>query len=106
MLQATQPLYWRSDDRGGESTSCLVDSGAQRVLKSPSPAPQVLLPNVNDRKRCSASVAAPAPSGATDTAGTASVSGTVKRPNGQLYHPRRLSGLPDVTPLPMPGSPP
>src|SRR3979490_214374 len=44
-------------------------------------------------------MAAPAPSGATDTAGAPAVSGTVKRPNGELYHPRRLSGLPDVTPL-------
>ncbi|MCA1684155.1 MAG: AAA family ATPase [Actinobacteria bacterium] len=42
-----------------------------------------------------------APSGSVGTAATAAavVSGPVARPNGQLYHPRQLSGLPDVTAL-------
>ncbi|MGH3625346.1 MAG: AAA family ATPase [Sciscionella sp.] len=40
--------------------------------------------------------ATPAPSGAS---GPAVVTGPVTRPNGQLYHPRTLSGLPDVTAL-------
>jgi nitric oxide reductase NorQ protein len=41
----------------------------------------------------------PAPSAPVQPAATAVVSGPVTRPNGQLYHPRQLSGLPDVTAL-------
>lgn len=50
----------------------------------------------------SATTATPAPSTPTaplSSAATAVVSGPVARPNGQLYHPRQLSGLPDVTAL-------
>lgn len=36
---------------------------------------------------------------AATTTGTGAVSGPVARPNGQMYHPRKLSGLPDVTAL-------
>jgi nitric oxide reductase NorQ protein len=43
--------------------------------------------------------ATPAPSVLSGSAATAVVSGPVTRPNGQLYHPRQLSGLPDVTAL-------
>src|SRR5262249_54485148 len=46
----------------------------------------------------STTLAPSAPSGSTTTA-AAVVSGPVRRPNGQLYHPRQLSGLPDVTAL-------
>jgi nitric oxide reductase NorQ protein len=41
--------------------------------------------------------AAPAPSGASGSA--APVTGPVMRPNGIAYHPRQLSGMPDVTAL-------
>src|SRR5438477_412989 len=40
---------------------------------------------------------APAPSGASGSA--APVTGPVLRPNGMAYHPRQLSGMPDVTAL-------
>jgi len=40
-----------------------------------------------------------APSTTTTTTATGAVSGPVTRPNGQLYHPRQLSGLPDVDAL-------
>lgn len=44
--------------------------------------------------------ATPAPSKpATPPAPPALVTGPVKRPNGQMYHPRKLSGLSDVTAL-------
>jgi nitric oxide reductase NorQ protein len=43
--------------------------------------------------------ATPAPSAPVGPPATAVVSGPVTRPNGQLYHPRQLSGLPDVTAL-------
>jgi hypothetical protein len=46
-----------------------------------------------------ATTATPAPSVLSGSAATAVVSGPVTRPNGQLYHPRQLSGLPDVTAL-------
>jgi nitric oxide reductase NorQ protein len=52
--------------------------------------------------RTTTPTAAPAPTGttATATAGEeAPVTGPVPRPNGQLYHPRQLSGMPDVTAL-------
>ncbi len=43
---------------------------------------------------------APAPSApATPPAPPALVTGPVRRPNGQMYHPRKLSGLSDVTAL-------
>jgi MoxR-like ATPase len=47
----------------------------------------------------SATTATPAPSVPSGSAATAVASGPVTRPNGQLYHPRQLSGLPDVTAL-------
>ena len=47
----------------------------------------------------SALSATPATSAPSGSVGTAVVSGPVIRPNGQLYHPRQLSGLPDVTAL-------
>ena len=46
-----------------------------------------------------ATTATPAPSVLSGSAAAAVVSGPVTRPNGQLYHPRQLSGLPDVTAL-------
>ncbi|HEX6401680.1 MAG TPA: hypothetical protein VF003_00710 [Pseudonocardiaceae bacterium] len=49
----------------------------------------------------SAPSATPATSTSSGSVGTAAaavvVSGPVTRPNGQLYHPRQLSGLPDMT---------
>jgi MoxR-like ATPase len=41
----------------------------------------------------------PATTPAAAPSATAKVTGPVARPNGQLYHPRTLSGLPDVTAL-------
>ena len=52
--------------------------------------------------RSSATGVTPAPSVPSVPSGSAAravVSGPVTRPNGQLYHPRQLSGLPDVTAL-------
>ncbi|MFI5593676.1 AAA family ATPase [Amycolatopsis sp. NPDC051758] len=47
--------------------------------------------------RGTATTAAPAP--ATPPAPPVLVTGPVRRPNGQMYHPRKLSGLSDVTAL-------
>ncbi|GAB2790594.1 AAA family ATPase [Amycolatopsis magusensis] len=46
-----------------------------------------------------ATLAAAPPPPATPPAPPALVTGPVRRPNGQMYHPRRLSGLSDVTAL-------
>ncbi|MCR3721126.1 MULTISPECIES: AAA family ATPase [Prauserella salsuginis group] len=47
-------------------------------------------------RQTAAPAARPQPTGA---AGPAIVTGPVRRPNGQMYHPRKLSGLSDVTAL-------
>ncbi|MBB3666205.1 hypothetical protein FB384_005166 [Prauserella sediminis] len=47
-------------------------------------------------RQTAAAAARPQPTGA---AGSAIVTGPVRRPNGQMYHPRKLSGLSDVTAL-------
>ncbi|MFI9811539.1 AAA family ATPase [Saccharothrix variisporea] len=52
------------------------------------------------RKRRTKPIAtAPTPAAPAPPPSTAAVTGPVMRPNGMAYHPRRLSGMPDVTAL-------
>lgn len=89
---STKPLRYRATATTTAAASALPapssSSRPPRTTAAPSTA--------------SATTSAPstpsAPSGSTTTA-AAVVSGPVTRPNGQLYHPRQLSGLPDVTAL-------
>ncbi|MEY8042750.1 AAA family ATPase [Saccharopolyspora cebuensis] len=53
--------------------------------------PKATAPKTTPPKATAGKGAAPAP--------TPAVTGPVARPNGQMYHPRTLSGLPDVTAL-------
>ncbi len=71
---------------------------ASAVTPAPSPTPRPRRP-----KPASTAPAAPTPAPSTTTSTTTrparKVTGPVKRPNGMDYHPRLLSGMPDVTAL-------
>ncbi len=79
---STKPLRYRATPTASAAPSSARPARTPRTA-APSPV-------------ASATPAASAPVG---PAATAVVSGPVTRPNGQLYHPRQLSGLPDVTAL-------
>jgi hypothetical protein len=68
------------------ATATAAPSTSHRAARTRRPTPTAATPPATS---------ASAPSGAAATV----VSGPVARPNGQLYHPRQLSGLPDVTAL-------
>lgn len=84
---STKPLRYRAT-----ATTATVAASAP-VAPSSSPRPAR---SPRTTATPSATTATPAPSG---SVAPAAVSGPVRRPNGQLYHPRQLSGLPDVTAL-------
>jgi hypothetical protein len=78
---STKPIRYRSTPTTADAAAVpvAVPSGTPRRPRTPRPTP-------------------PPPTTPTPS-GTAVVSGPVARPNGQLYHPRQLSGLPDVDAL-------
>jgi hypothetical protein len=94
-VAATTPLAYRAtattaNAAAPTATPAPAPSGAprpRRAKKTPAatPAPSATAPT-----------SAPAPSGTTSSA---PVTGPVMRPNGMAYHPRQLSGMPDVTAL-------
>ncbi|TWP46046.1 AAA family ATPase [Lentzea tibetensis] len=80
---STKPVRYRSTPTTADAAAApvAIPSGTPRRPRTPrptTPPPATTTP------------AAPA---------TPAVTGPVTRPNGQLYHPRTLSGLPDVTAL-------
>jgi MoxR-like ATPase len=80
---STKPVRYRSTPTTADAAAApvAVPSGAPRRPRAPRPT-------------------TPPPATTTPTApATPAVTGPVTRPNGQLYHPRKLSGLPDVTAL-------
>ncbi|MFD1044147.1 AAA family ATPase [Kibdelosporangium lantanae] len=100
----------RSAGAVGNALKTLVDQGhAQTVSAAPLAyratatttsvaAPAIVLnvsPPRSTKKTRTPSTSAPAKAGTS----TLPVSGPVMRPNGMAYHPRQLSGMPDVTAL-------
>ena len=90
---STRPVRYRA--------TATTTTAAASALSAPSGSPSPARP-----PRTTAAPSAPSatpvtsvPSGSVGTAAAVVVSGPVTRPNGQLYHPRQLSGLPDVTAL-------
>lgn len=80
-VAATTPLTYRA-------TATTASAAATTITPAPSGTPRPHRPKTPT---------APAPSGASGS--VAPVIGPVMRPNGMAYHPRQLSGMPDVTAL-------
>ena len=80
---STKPVRYRS-------TPTTVDAAA---------APVAVPTGTPRRPRAPRPIPTPATPTAAALSGAPVVTGPVARPNGQLYHPRTLSGLPDVTAL-------
>ncbi|MGH3782079.1 MAG: AAA family ATPase [Pseudonocardiaceae bacterium] len=89
---STKPLRYRATATTTAAAALLAPSSPPRAARTPRTA--AALPATTATPTVSAPPATSAPSGS-----AALVSGPVTRPNGQLYHPRQLSGLPDVTVL-------
>ncbi|MFS8104668.1 AAA family ATPase [Lentzea alba] len=89
-VASTSPLAYRA-------TATTASAAAPTITPAPPrpPRPKTPKPTTN------APTTAPAPAGVGGSAaGSAGVvTGPVKRPNGMDYHPRLLSGMPDVTAL-------
>ncbi|WNV90207.1 AAA family ATPase [Umezawaea sp. Da 62-37] len=85
-VASTAPLSYRA-------TATTASAAAPTITPAPSRTPR---PKTPKPPTSAPTAAAPpsAPSGATGV-----VTGPVKRPNGMDYHPRLLSGMPDVTAL-------
>ncbi|CAM4296015.1 AAA family ATPase [Kibdelosporangium persicum] len=106
-------LGGRSSGAVGNALKSLADRGEAEVAstaplmykataKTESVAAAIITPAPSGtarprRPKKTAATTPPAPSGVTGTA--AVVTGLVTRPNGMAYHPRLLSGMPDVTAL-------
>jgi nitric oxide reductase NorQ protein len=86
-LTSTKPVRYRSTPTTADAAAAPVSvpSGTHRRPRTPRPTPPATTPPTTPTP--------PAPSP------VAPVTGPVTRPNGQVYHPRTLSGVPDVTAL-------
>ncbi|WP_156755867.1 AAA family ATPase [Actinokineospora pegani] len=75
------------------ATATTANAAASVITPAPPPTPRATAP--------APPAANPAPPGssAPPTGSAVTVTGPVKRPNGMDYHPRTLSGMPDVTAL-------
>ena len=89
-VASTSPLAYRA-------TATTASAAAPTITPAPPRTPRPKTP----KTPTAAPTTTPAPSGAGGSAtGSAGVvTGPVKRPNGTDYHPRLLSGMPDVTAL-------
>ncbi|PZS30140.1 MAG: AAA family ATPase [Pseudonocardiales bacterium] len=87
---STKPVRYRATATTTAAAALSAASSSPRPARTPRTAATPSATTVT--------LAPSAPSGSVGTA-AAVVSGPVARPNGQLYHPRQLSGLPDVTAL-------
>jgi len=88
-LTAAAPLGYRA-------TATTAAAAAPAITPAPPRTPRAPRP-----KTPTAPPTSPAPSatGSTTTRPARTITGPVKRPNGMDYHPRLLSGMPDVTAL-------
>ncbi|WP_020663640.1 AAA family ATPase [Amycolatopsis benzoatilytica] len=92
-VAATTPLAYRA-------TATTANAAAPTATPAPSGTPRPRRPRKTPAApdpSATTPTTAPAPSGASGSA--APVTGPVMRPNGMAYHPRQLSGMPDVTAL-------
>ncbi|MFJ7213606.1 AAA family ATPase [Amycolatopsis sp. NPDC098790] len=89
----TAPVSYRA-------TATTASAAAPAIIPAPAPVPRTRRP-----KSASTAPAAPPSTPTPSATGSATirparkVTGPVKRPNGMDYHPRLLSGMPDVTAL-------
>ncbi|MEV0675901.1 AAA family ATPase [Actinosynnema sp. NPDC050436] len=87
------PLAYRA-------TATTASAAAPTITPAPPRTPRPKTPKPTTSAPTAARATTPAPSGAGGSAaGAGVVTGPVKRPNGMDYHPRLLSGIPDVTAL-------
>jgi nitric oxide reductase NorQ protein len=87
-VASTTPLTYRA-------TATTASAAASTITPAPPRTPRPKTP-----KPTTTTTPAPSGAGGTTTTRTAGVvTGPVKRPNGMDYHPRMLSGMPDVTAL-------
>jgi nitric oxide reductase NorQ protein len=95
---STRPVRYRATATTTAAAAALhAPSGSPRPARS---LRTTAAPSVTSTTTSAPSAPATSTSsGSVGTAAAAVVSGPVTRPNGQLYHPRQLSGLPDVTAL-------
>jgi nitric oxide reductase NorQ protein len=95
-VASTTPLAYRATATTTSAAASTITPGPPRTPRPKSPKPAT----TNTPTTTPATAPAPFSVGGTTTAGTAGVvTGPVKRPNGMDYHPRMLSGMPDVTAL-------
>ncbi|MFI7680973.1 AAA family ATPase [Actinophytocola sp. NPDC049390] len=92
-IASAAPLMYRA-------TATTASAAAPTITPAPPRTPR---PKTTPKRTASAPPAEPMPAGS-GTGGSAAgsagvVTGPVKRPNGMDYHPRLLSGMPDVTAL-------
>ncbi|GAA2975799.1 AAA domain (dynein-related subfamily) [Actinokineospora diospyrosa] len=83
MITATAPLTY-------QATPTTAGVAAAAIVPAPPTTP---------RPRPTTTPAPTAPSAPVSTPPAAPVTGPITRPNGAAYHPRKLSGMPDVTAL-------
>lgn len=93
-VASTSPLAYRA-------TATTASAAAPAITPAPPRTPRPKTPKTPTGTPTAAPTTTPAPSGAGGPAAGAAgvVTGPVKRPNGMDYHPRSLSGMPDVTAL-------
>ncbi|MEV6712699.1 AAA family ATPase [Lentzea sp. NPDC051208] len=93
-VASTSPLAYRA-------TATTASAAAPTITPAPPRTPRPKTPKTPTGTPSAAPTTTPAPSGAGGSAAGAAgvVTGPVKRPNGMDYHPRLLSGMPDVTAL-------
>lgn len=93
-VASTSPLAYRA-------TATTASAAAPTITPAPPRTPRPKTPKSTTSAPAAVPTTTPAPSGAGGSAvGLAGVvTGPVKRPNGMDYHPRLLSGMPDVTAL-------
>ncbi len=80
-----------------QATATTASAAAPAITPAPSPTPRTRRPKPASTAPATPTPASPATGGTTRPA--RKVTGPVKRPNGMEYHPRLLSGMPDVTAL-------
>ena len=93
-VASTSPLAYRA-------TASTASAAAPTITPAPPRTPRAKTPKTPTSAPTAAPTTTPAPAGAGGSAAGAAgvVTGPVKRPNGMDYHPRLLSGMPDVTAL-------
>ncbi|MGW4526909.1 AAA family ATPase [Amycolatopsis sp. NPDC004378] len=92
-LASTAPLGYRATAMTAAAAAPVITPAPPCTPRAPRRKPPATAPAASSTPSASSSTA-----GVTTRPAT-TVTGTVKRPNGMDYHPRLLSGMPDVTAL-------